>query len=56
MTVPSGELHWHHVLTLLLQVSEEDKQYLLQIVERHRKECPDANKSTVLKSSVKKKI
>src|SRR6218665_756641 len=29
-----------------LKISEEDKQYLLQIVERHRKEFPDANKST----------
>src|SRR6218665_2950891 len=38
-----------------LTISEEDKQYLLQIVERHRKEFPDANKSTVLKSPVKKK-
>src|SRR6218665_445928 len=30
-----------------LTISEEDKQYLLQIVERHRKEFPDSNKSTV---------
>jgi len=35
-----------------LTISEEDKQYLLQIVERQK--FTDANKSTVLKSSVKK--
>jgi len=37
-------------------ISEEVKQYLLQIVERHRKEFPDANKSTLLKNSGKKNI
>lgn len=34
-----------------LTKSEEEKQYLLQIVEQHRKEFPDAKKSTVLKRS-----
>jgi len=33
-----------------LTKSEEEKQYLLQIVAQHRKEFPDAKKSTVLNS------
>jgi len=33
-----------------LTKSEEAKQYLLQIVAQHRKEFPDAKKSTVLNS------
>src|SRR5277367_5269363 len=34
-----------------LTKSEEEKQYLLQVVEQHRKEFPDTKKLTVLKSS-----
>ena len=33
----------------ILTIHEDQKQYLLQVVEEHRKMYPDANKSTILK-------
>ena len=33
----------------ILTNSEEDKQFLLQVVKRHRVSYPDSNKSTIVK-------
>ena len=37
----------------VLTNQDEQKQFLLQIVEKHRLDCPDSDKSTVVRKSLK---